>query len=487
MDFTPGLRVARRYWLGIVLVGFMAAAVAYAASYLVSPSYSSSTRVLVRAREARFLTSTGQDLSARPGALEFIPPKSLNQTLAGLVTSRPVAEQVVHELRLDQRKADDSSLLSQLRSTLKGWYRVALAYLQYGYYAEPSAFEGAVTELQRNLEATPIKDSYLIEIRARADEPDLAAAIADAATRSFVEETRAQFQQNASSYRTFLADETERARIQVEGAEDAVRRYKELHGITDISEELRLKANREESVRRQLQETEADLGIARARRSALQDALSKVSPTESSTSNVVGRNTATTSNTLETGRSVSTTINETTSETSETREGAEPNRVYQEILRSALVLDADIAGLQAKRGALAAELDAATRAAGALAEHAARLSELDLQRTAAHGAFITIQAGYETALLNDARGAEEVRQVEEATVPLYPQRPLRYLFALLGLLCGLAGGVGLGSLLDRYGQGWAPSLAPRSESPLLGPAAPAAMAESAHPAPRFEG
>src|SRR5687768_7238132 len=87
MDFAPGLRLVQRWWPIVIAVVVLTAVLAYAASFLITPTYSSSTRVLVRARDARFLTSTGEDLASRPGAIDTVPPRSLNQTLAGLATS----------------------------------------------------------------------------------------------------------------------------------------------------------------------------------------------------------------------------------------------------------------------------------------------------------------------------------------------------------------------------------------------------------------
>ena len=107
MDFTPGIATVRTHWKLIGTVALLAAVIAYAVSFLFSPSYSASSKILVRAREARFLTSTGQDLSR-----QLIPDstlaKSLGQTNDGLVKSRALAEDVVNTLKLDGRPADTS-------------------------------------------------------------------------------------------------------------------------------------------------------------------------------------------------------------------------------------------------------------------------------------------------------------------------------------------------------------------------------------------
>src|SRR6266508_4140415 len=146
MDFSHGLRLAKRYAAVIVVISLLGGAFAYAASFLVAPSFSSATRVLVRARDTRFLTSTGQDLSSSPGAMDFMQARSINQTLSGIATSRPVAETVVRELGLDERRPGDDS-------SLKRWVQTAAAYLQYGYYAEPNSLDTAVVNVQKRIEA----------------------------------------------------------------------------------------------------------------------------------------------------------------------------------------------------------------------------------------------------------------------------------------------------------------------------------------------
>lgn len=477
MELSPGLRAIQRWWLFIAIVAALAGALAYAASYLLSPSYSSSTRVLVRARDARFLSSTGEDIASRPSGVDIVQPKSLSQTLAGLATSRGVAEQVVRELALDQPRPRELSLLEQARAALKAWARTAGAYLQYGFYAERPPFEEAVERVRSNVEAIPIKDSYVVQIKVRAEDPDLAAAMAEAVTRAFVRQSLDEFQRNAANYRAVLAREVDRARDEVERAEAALRAYREAHGIADVAEAMRLAAADEEAIRQQLRDVEAELTAARARHAALERTLAGLTPVERSSTSASVRSTTSTATSAEAGRGVTTTVNETTTGTAEDRRTESPNRVYQEVQRETLLVAAQIAGLESKRTALADTLGERARASAQLAEHAARIGALELERSSAHATYTAIRSTYEAAVLNDARGAEEVAQIDAATRPLYPDRPLRYLFALLGLVCGLAGGASLAVVIDR----WSPSWLVRAR-PLPAPAGTAAIRPEA-PAP----
>ncbi len=90
------------------MVGLLAAALAFLASYLVYPTYESSTRLLVHGRDATFLSSTGEDLASQPGVVDASLSQALLSTYAGIATSRTVAVAVTDELALDQKPPSTS-------------------------------------------------------------------------------------------------------------------------------------------------------------------------------------------------------------------------------------------------------------------------------------------------------------------------------------------------------------------------------------------
>jgi uncharacterized protein involved in exopolysaccharide biosynthesis len=408
----------RRFYRLIVIVAIGAMVIAYGGSYLFSPSYSSTTKILVRAREARFLTSTGQDLSNQPGVIDSSLAKSLSETNAGLIKSREVAERVVTELKLDKPKPDDGSILTAAYSALKQAFNVAKALVLHGFYAEPSSpFEGAVVSTQNQLDATPIKDSYLIEVRASANDPKLAAAMADAAANALLDVSRARFQQDAQTYRDFLKDRVDAAQADVTAADQAIQKYKQDQGITNVTESLRLSAGSEETARADLRQAGVDLDTAQARRSSIVAKLESTSSTSDTTT------------TIQTGRSATTTTS------------VGPNPVYQDLEKQLAGTDADIAALQAKQQSLSTAL--ASTVTGVLPAQEAKLSELELSLTTKTQTYSTLSNSYQQAVLSAAQGAVEVSKVDTASVPLYPDKPVRWLFAILGLLVGIGAGTGL--------------------------------------------
>ncbi len=422
MDFTPGALILRRHWKLIVAVALLAAAVAWAGSFLLSPSYATTTRVLVRAREARFLTSTGQDISKHQTVLDSNLAKSLSQTNGGLVKSRNVAERVVRDLRLEERPLDPS-LFATFRRAVKRVASFAYHMIAHGFYSEPTKYEGAVQQVQKNLQGTPLKDSYLVEVKAKTDNGPLAAEIANAASQALILESRERAQAESNVYRDFLKGQVDRARREVEATEQAVRQYKEEQGISDVAEQLRLSAGSQESLRQQLRESEVKLRALTAERDTLKRTLSGIQKEDSSTT------------TLTTGRSTSTQKN------------IGPSKVYQDLTTSSANLEAQIASEDARRTALTEVLDQLK--AGNLSAHEARLRDLELKLGAASDAYRRVRGDYDEAIVNSAQGAIELSQVDSAGVPLYPSGPLRYLFLLVGLLTGFLGGGGIAYYWDR--------------------------------------
>src|SRR2546423_2323533 len=153
MELARGLRIARRHVRLIAIIAVAAAVLAYAASYVVPPGYSATSTVLVRARDARFLTAASQDLSKDPGSANTAIGKALTQTNAGLVKSRDVAVAIVTDLHLDVPPPPDTSIVGTIRGALKQVARVIVALIKYGYYAEPTPVEAAGTETQSKPQA----------------------------------------------------------------------------------------------------------------------------------------------------------------------------------------------------------------------------------------------------------------------------------------------------------------------------------------------
>jgi len=201
---------------------------------------------------------------------------------------------------------------------------------------------------------------------------------------------------------------------------------KEANGITIVSEQLKLSASSQESVRQALRQAEADLDAALAKQLSVERSLASVSSTEES------------STTVQSGRSATTTT------------ATAPNKLYQDLQKALSDVRSDVASLKARVGTLQAQLGSATTTGtGVLPAQEAKLNDLELTRSTRQSAYTAIRSSYDEAILNSAQGADEVSRVDHPTVPLYPDRPVRWMFAALGLVLGATFGIALAAWLDR--------------------------------------
>jgi uncharacterized protein involved in exopolysaccharide biosynthesis len=346
---------------------------------------------------------------------------SLDDTYSEFLTSRELAQAVVTDLHLDKRKGD-ASLFAKVRSGLKKVENVTIAILEHGFYAEASANDGAVAQVQGNILATPIKDSLVIEIKASADDPKLAAAIANTASQELINSVRDRDQQNADIYLTFLKGEVDKLSAAVATATDNVRQYKLANHLSDVQVQQILTSQSNKSLADQLTTTDINLASAKAEYDALQKSMARITTTDSTTS------------TIQTGRSTTTLTNSASS------------GVYQNLQAQAASTSAQIASLQAQHDTITALLEPTT---SVLPTQQATLYQLEFKLSAAQGAFTSVQDSYQSQLITSSSTPQELSIVDSASPPIYPDSPLRYLYLVIGLLVGAAGGAGLAYFTDR--------------------------------------
>lgn len=266
----------RDYWR-VPVIGILGAVLAFGGSFAFAPTYASSTKLLVRGRDATFLTTTGQDLSAQPGVVDSSLAKALGETQSALLMSRAVAETVVDRLDLAHPKPEPSGWFGKTKRFIGDAYRQTRAILTFGYYEEPEIREGTIAAVHAGLTAAPVRDSYVLQLTATADDPQLAADIANAAADALVEISTARFRADAESYRDQIRVQLDEAVAQEHAASELViaRRY-ELGMDTSGHTDLELSPNDLADLGRL--EAEHDIAAARYRQltSQFQDAQANI-------------------------------------------------------------------------------------------------------------------------------------------------------------------------------------------------------------------
>ncbi len=409
MDAREVLRIAARMWR-IPVVALLAAILAFGGSYAFSPTYAASTSLLIRGRDATVLTTTGASLDQQPGVVDASLAKALGETQSALASSRTSAEMVVNELHLDQPKPKPSGFISSTKRQAGDAFRKTKAYLTHGFYAKPDPHNGAVESVMTGVSAKPRKDSYAIDLIATADNPQLAADMANSASNALVTVSHDRFQKESTAFRDFLAQQVGVAEQDERTALSAVREFRQKHNISDAQYQSNLDATASQNARQSLLDARVDLKATQAELEATRRSLSAVPQQQAVT------------NRITTGRS-----------TTEIQQNGS-NQVFVTLEGNRQRLEAELAGKQAKVSALNGTGGRA--AAANLSADEIALRDLDLKASIASDTVIKLRDRHQQAVLDSASGRVDLTRIDQAGVPTYPVAPKRYLYMGMGMVLG---------------------------------------------------
>ena len=402
------------YWR-VVVIGGLAAIIAFGGSFVVAPTYAAGTRLLIRGRDSTVLNSTGAALGSQAGVIDSQLAAALSETQGALLQTRAVAERVVDDLDLDNKPAKTEGIIGKARKVFSNVYKRTRAILTHGFYKEAPRREAAIAAVYGGLSAKQVEDSYVLEIAATAEGPKLAAAIANSAADVLVEMSGERFQSESVAYRKFLRAQVDRAAAASRRASSAIAEYKTDHGIvTSPEEDYRLSLESADTLRAELRAAEAELEEAQASTASLQSDLAATSPLVTSNQEIT------------TGRS-QTQVDSQSS-----------NPVYAQLLGDLNAARARAEGIAARAGALRGALESSSGGPGTgpISQDEAELARLDLDQSIAAGTLQTLEDSYQAAVVNAQRTAVEISRLDEAGVPTYPIGPKRYLYLAIGLLMG---------------------------------------------------
>jgi len=430
---VPATAFLTRHWR-IVTVAAVGAILAFLGSFLVDPTYTADTRLLIRGRDATFLTSTGQDLSSQPGVVDSTLAQSLASTYAGIATSRGVATTVVDELRLDEVEPR-SGLLASAASAFAWVYRCGRALITSGFCADVDPREKAIQSVQEGTAVAPLgtnsggsagtTGSYVLDVQASGSTAQEARRVTDAVADALVDASRTRFTSDSTDNIARLTSLVTQAEADVAARGAALAAFQNEHGLTAADGQQALSAGTNESVR-------ADLIAAQAAEADLKAQLSSIGAALRSTPK-----SETSSQSITTGRS-------TTELT-----GQAASSVYSQLVVQQNTLQAQLEGQTARVTQLQATLDGNTELAGnsALAE----LSALQNAVSLAEKNLTDLSGTLRDAQVTQAQGPVDLTRIDQAAAPSYPSEPKRYVYLGLGLLLGGLAGVGLTAQARRRG------------------------------------
>lgn len=414
---------ARRYWR-ILVVAAVGGVLAFGTSFLVAPTYESSTRLIIHGRDAGFMSSSGQTQSDQPNITDSSLAKALADTYGSVATSRSLATAVVDELNLDAQ-AEGSGVVHALSSGAAWLYRCGRAFITAGFCADVDPREAAIASVQEGTTALQLgttagatagqPGSYVLEITSSGESGEQAQTITNAVADGLVQSSAALMQQSVDAHILRLDAQLGTAREDVEAKAAVVTTFEREHNVTEADQQVVVTATSYDDLRSDLNTARADLADAEAQLESIATSLSTTAATVNSDQQI------------DTGRSgTSITTNEA-------------NPVYSDLLTQRSQTLATMTGLEARISVLEGQV--ADGSPVALSGVLADLANLQADLTAAEMQRDELTASLADARTQAATAAPDLTRIDEAGRPAYPVSPKRYLYLLMGILLGgLAGG-----------------------------------------------
>jgi len=424
----------KRYWR-IPLVAVLASLLAFAASFAMKPSYTSTTRLLIVEGSTTLLNSSGQPISSQSGSIvDSGMAQTLAETQAGLASSREVATMVVDKLHLDAPKPPQHGVIHWLEGAAASTYAHLKGWVTAGFYKTAPRREKAIQTTESAITGSDLApsggstntgqpDSYILELSVTGETAVKAAAIANAAADALIIVSQQRFAHDSQFYAKALATQLGNANAALVSANQAVSNYEIAHNISSIDQQLVQNVQNSGSLSSDVVTTQATVQGDQQTVASLQATLAATPPTETSDQSIT------------TGRS--STADNTT----------QANPVYQTIAGQLAQAQATLAADSAKASSLQSQLQ--TNSSAALTQSQAGLLDLEEQVTADQNSVQSLSTSLQQANANVQISPVELSRLGTADLPTYPTSPKRYLYLLIGLLLGALAGCWLTYLARR--------------------------------------
>lgn len=314
MEIGEGWDAALRHYRLILILTILTAIVALGVAFASSPKYHGTASVLVRAGETRMFRTGGQNINPS----DVVAVRTIGDTEVAMFKTRAIAEKVVQQLQLDQRKPPEG-IFSQIKGMARKYWAMAIAIIKYGEYKEATPYEAAVAQVNNGISVKLYKDSYMMVVDAVASEPELAAAIANTAADAFVEYTREVYGGEATRYREFVEKEFRQAEADLRESQAALRNYKQQQGISSLDEEVKLSLASIENARQLLKETDAQIDQSKAKIELARQQIEELNPTIRKSTTTTNETTTSTPSTVTTTSTSDSTTKSTSAGDSSTK------------------------------------------------------------------------------------------------------------------------------------------------------------------------
>lgn len=214
-------------------------------TFLVEPVYETTSQILVKPGREDLYVPTGGN--ATP-VVNLNPREQINSEIE-ILKSMSLTRKVVESLgpdaiyETDNSKKGAGNLLSGLLS------RASIGKPQ----TSLEKIDGAIQKLQKNLSVTAVKNSKVIEVRFKHNDPVKAATVVNNLVNFYLD-FHLDVHKNPKSH-MFFQEQAEQLKSKLVKTEENIESFKKQHGITDLKQQQSLLLQQEAQLRTELNQT----------------------------------------------------------------------------------------------------------------------------------------------------------------------------------------------------------------------------------------
>jgi succinoglycan biosynthesis transport protein ExoP len=430
--------VRRRKWIiGQALL--VVTLVAVFGSWVITPSYEASCRVLIKKAEKGGIELARAGLSNLSSIIATSTDVDINKVLAA---SRPNIEKMVLKLQLRDEDGNlmkpDDLVQAGVGATVKG--RI---------FPRP------------RLRITQYQDTNVLEIIATSPDAEEAMLMANTLADIMVEKNQTQMRAEYRSARIFLEDEMNKVKGRYHEALVKFNEFQKKESTLNLSAEIKLAIEKMAELMKEKEDNVIDLAEAHAKLNRLKAQLDKLGPDYVSPSSLKE------SPQIEILKKrlteLSLQLTQATSELTEKHPEIQSLReqirmaeaelkselaVYQSSAPELTALQRQIAALDSHLKGVNADIERYLKALNGLPDKAFQQANLDMEINVTQEAYSSLLDSLYQIGIAEATTLSEIRIVEPAVKALVPVSPNKPVTAVLGVFVGLLFGFGLAFIME---------------------------------------
>ena len=430
--------IRRRKWI-ILQALIVVTLVAVVGSYLITPSYQASSKMLIKKAKKSAVDIGSIGLSGLSSIITASADVDVNKVLAA---SRPYIDEMVFKLQL---RDEEGNLIKADNLTQGG-----IVYTMKGRIF-PKPFI-AISQYQ---------GTDILQIKATSPDAQEAMMMANTLAQIMVDQNQTQMRAEYKSAGIFLEDQMKKVKDRYNTGLLELAEFKKKEKTLDLRTETKLAAEKMAELLKQKEDNIIDLAEARAKLNRLKQQLARQCPEfisastlkESPQIEILKKRltelrlqlTEATSELTEKHPQVRSLMEQINTAEVELKKEIE---VYRSSAPELTTLERQIAALEAHLKGVNADIDKYLKTLGGLPDKAFKQASLDMELGVTQQVYSSLLDSLYQIGMAEATTLSEIRVVEPAVKRFFPVSPNKALNGVLGLFLGLVFGFGLAFIME---------------------------------------